>query len=108
MIWCLDNLPCYPCQLMGYDNRSEARQFHHIQYPRYGAMLRDDSKGVVVCFPCHTKIHTKYGERKFWEMLDVDPHIYAGQIYKHYRENIHEKTKSKRKNTRSSSAKKND
>lgn len=70
-------------------------------------MLRDDSKGVVVCFPCHQKIHTKYGEKKFWEMLKVDPNIYAGEIYKHYKENVYEKRKPKRKNIRSSNRKKN-
>ena len=107
MLYCLDNFPCYPCQLMGYNNMSETRQFHHIQYPRYGAMLRDDSRGVVVCYNCHVKIHTKYGERKFWEMMEVDPNIYAGQIYKHYKENIYEKKKPKRKHTRSSNRKKN-
>jgi hypothetical protein len=70
-------------------------------------MLRDDSRGVVVCYNCHVKIHTKYGERKFWELMEVDPNIYAGQIYKHYKENIYEKRKiTKRKNIRPSSSRK--
>ena len=108
MVYCLENFPCYPCQLKGYNNMSETRQFHHIQYPRYGAMFRDDSRGVVVCYNCHVKIHTWYGEKKFWKMMEVDPNIYAGQIYKHYKENIYEKKKPKRKHTRSSNRKKND
>ena len=109
-MWALDKFDCYPCSLLGYANYNQL-QFHHIQLERNklgGALIRDDSNGIVICYKCHVKIHTKYGERKFWELMEVDPNIYAGQIYKHYKENIYEKKKPKRKHTRSSNRKKND
>lgn len=93
MLHCLEHYPCYPCELMGYDNWNEARQFHHIQYPRRGAMIRDDSNGVVVCFNCHTKIHTKFGERLFWQNFDIDPTIKAKEMYELYREKKDAKNK---------------
>tara|TARA_Y100001973_G_scaffold99603_1_gene159074 strand:- start:329 stop:637 length:309 start_codon:yes stop_codon:yes gene_type:complete len=88
---------------MNYDNYNQL-QFHHIQLERNkhgGALMRDDSNGVVLCFNCHHKIHTKYGEKKFWEMLNVDPRIKAKQMYVEYKEIYNEKRKiTKRKNIR--------
>ena len=110
MIWALDSFDCYPCSLMGYANYNQL-QFHHIQLERNkfgGALMRDDSVGVVLCFNCHNKLHTKYSDKKFWSMLNVDPRIKAKQMYVEYKEIYNEKTKSKRKNTRSSNTKKND
>lgn len=63
--------------------------------------MRDDSNGIVICFNCHQKIHTKYGEKKFWGMLNVDPRIKAKQMYEQYKEKYNEKrTITKRKNIR--------
>ena len=103
MIWALDKFDCYPCSVLGYANYNQL-QFHHIQLERNklgGALMRDDSNGIVICFNCHQKIHTKYGEKKFWGMLNVDPRIKAKQMYQQYKEKYNEKrTITKRKNIR--------
>ena len=103
MMWALDSFDCYPCSLMGYANYNQL-QFHHIQLERNkfgGALMRDDSVGVVLCFNCHNKLHTKYSDKKFWSMLNVDPRIKAKQMYVEYKEIYNEKrTITKRKNIR--------
>ena len=87
MIWALDKFPCYVCSLMGFsDNWSEQRQFHHLQGKhRVGAMIRDDSVGIPLCFPCHSIFH-KRGERLYWEEINIDPIHYAKELWEEYNE----------------------
>lgn len=49
-------------------------------------MLRDDSTGIPICFQHHQDLTFKYGERKFWERLQVDPIDYAIELYKEYKQ----------------------
>ena len=85
MAWVVTNYPCLVCELKGIDNRHQI-QFHHLQgIHRIGAMIRDDSTGIPICFPHHQELTFKYGERKFWERLEVDPKPYADALYKYYK-----------------------
>jgi|SRR6056300_273591 len=84
------SLPCISCQVRdGTYKISETIQAHHVQLRRYGAMIRDDSRVVPLCFyPCHHLLHTKFGEKKFWGDLNFDPIEYADKLYKHYKEKL--------------------
>jgi len=93
LMW-ICSLPCYSCQVQGIHKVCDTIQAHHVQLRRYGAMIRDDSRVVPLCFyPCHHSIHTKFGERIFWDNLGVDPIKYADKLYKHYKEKLNEKNK---------------
>lgn len=87
MKWALDKFPCYVCSIMGFDNWSEQRQFHHLQGEfRLGMGIRDDRVGVVLCWSHHNELHTKGGERNFWSDVGVNPKIMADEMYEEYTE----------------------
>ena len=70
MQWVCSSLPCYVCNLNGRLNYHQI-QFHHLQGKhRIGAMIRDDSTGIPICFQHHQELTFKYGERKFWEIAN--------------------------------------
>ena len=97
MQWVVQNYPCYICNLEGRLNYNQI-QFHHLQGKyRVGAMIRDDSVGVPLCFTCHSIFH-KRGERLYWEEKGIDPKVYADELYQEWRE-INAKT-TKRNITR--------
>ena len=48
-------------------------------------MIRQDSKGIPLCFPCHN-LFTKRGERLVWEEIGVDPGIYADELWDEWQE----------------------
>lgn len=86
MQWVCDSHPCYVCNLEARLNYHQI-QFHHLQGKhRIGAMIRDDSTGIPICFQHHQDLTFKYGERKFWEMLGVDPLNYAQELYNEYKQ----------------------
>jgi hypothetical protein len=86
MAWVCEMHPCYVCDLEGYLNFHRI-QFHHLQgIHRIGAMIRDDSTGIPICFEHHQELTFKYGERKFWERLQVDPFNYSQELYSQYKE----------------------
>jgi len=86
MQWVVENYPCFVCREMSISNYHQI-QFHHLQGKyRIGAMLRDDSTGIPICFDHHQELTFKYGERKFWERLNIDPINYAQSLYKQYKE----------------------
>ena len=107
-IWVVQNCPCYVCKkTFGIDNFFQI-QFHHLQGKyRKGMGMRDDSLGLPICYHHHHELTFVRGERIYWQELGIDPKIYADKLYKHYKENINEKRKPKRKNIRSSNRKKN-
>ncbi len=84
--WVCDTKPCYMCTVVnGFQNFSQI-QFHHLQGKyRLGAMIRQDSKGIPLCFPCHN-LFTKRGERLVWEEIGVDPGIYADELWDEWQE----------------------
>jgi len=85
MQWVCENHPCYICNLEGRLNYSQI-QFHHLQGKyRVGAMIRDDSVGIPLCFPCHS-IFQKRGERLYWEEINIDPIHYAKELWEEYNE----------------------
>jgi len=90
MQWVVENRPCFVCQkTLGIINNHQI-QFHHLQGKyRLGAMIRDDSVGLPICYPHHHELTFKYGERKYWdEVLELDPKEFADNLYKYYRSNI--------------------
>ena len=92
MQWVVENHPCYICNLEGRLNYSQI-QFHHLQGKyRVGAMIRDDSVGTPLCFTCHSIFH-KRGERLYWEEINIDPKIYADEIWEEYNERNAKTTK---------------
>ena len=65
MQWVVNSHPCYVCNLNGQLNYHQI-QFHHLQgIHRIGAMLRDDSTGIPICYGHHQELTFKFGERKF-------------------------------------------
>jgi hypothetical protein len=46
-------------------------------------MIRDDSVGIPLCFPCHSIFH-KRGERLYWEEIEIDPKVYADELWEEY------------------------
>ena len=85
MQWVCENHPCYICNLEGRLNYSQI-QFHHLQGKyRVGAMIRDDSVGIPLCFSCHS-IFQKRGERLYWEEINIDPIHYANELWEEYNE----------------------
>jgi len=89
MQWVVENHPCYICNLEGRLNYSQI-QFHHLQGKyRIGAMIRDDSVGIPLCFPCHS-IFQKRGERLYWEEINIDPKVYADELWEEYKEKKNE------------------
>jgi|TARA_X000001382_G_scaffold120673_1_gene102375 hypothetical protein len=48
-------------------------------------MIRDDSVGIPLCFPCHS-IFQKRGERLYWEEINIDPIHYAKELWEEYNE----------------------
>ena len=85
MQWVVENHPCYICNLEGTLNYSQL-QFHHLQGKyRVGAMIRDDSVGIPLCFTCHSIFH-KRGERVYWEEINIDPKVYADELWEEYNE----------------------
>ena len=85
MKWVCENKSCYICSLEGKINYSQI-QFHHLQGKyRIGAMIRDDSVGIPLCFTCHS-IFQKRGERLYWEELNIDPKVYADELWEEYNE----------------------
>ena len=85
MQWVVENHPCYICNLEGRLNYSQL-QFHHLQGKyRVGAMIRDDSVGIPLCFTCHSIFH-KRGERLYWEEINIDPKVYADELWEEYNE----------------------
>jgi len=85
MQWVVENHPCYICNLEGRLNYSQL-QFHHLQGKyRVGALIRDDSVGIPLCFTCHSIFH-KRGERLYWEEINIDPKIYADELWEEYNE----------------------
>tara|TARA_S200002703_G_scaffold36660_1_gene31733 strand:+ start:1850 stop:2182 length:333 start_codon:yes stop_codon:yes gene_type:complete len=86
MQWVCSSLPCYVCNLNGRLNYHQI-QFHHLQgRHRIGAMIRDDSTGIPICFQHHQDLTFKHGERKFWEMIGTDPLTYAQELYNEYKQ----------------------
>jgi len=85
MKWVCENKSCYICSLEGKINYSQI-QFHHLQGKyRIGAMIRDDSVGVPLCHSCHSIFH-KRGERLYWEEINIDPKVYADELWEEYNE----------------------
>jgi len=85
MQWVVENHPCYICNLEGRLNYSQL-QFHHLQGKyRVGALIRDDSVGIPLCFTCHSIFH-KRGERVYWEEINIDPKVYADELWEEYNE----------------------
>ena len=88
MQWVVNSHPCYVCNLNGQLNYHQI-QFHHLQgIHRIGAMLRDDSTGIPICYGHHQELTFKFGERKFWEMVGIDPLYYAQELYNEYKQEI--------------------
>jgi len=56
-------------------------------------MIRDDSTGIPICFQHHQELTFKYGERKFWEMVGIDPLSYAQELYNEYKQEYNYDTK---------------
>jgi predicted HNH restriction endonuclease len=48
-------------------------------------MIRDDSVGIPLCFTCHSIFH-KRGERVYWEEINIDPKVYADELWEEYNE----------------------
>lgn len=93
MQWVCNSHPCYVCNLNGRLNYHQI-QFHHLQgIHRIGAMIRDDSTGIPICFQHHQELTFKYGERKFWEMIGIDPLNYAQELYNEYQQEYNYDTK---------------
>ncbi len=93
MQWVCDTLPCYVCNLKGNLNYYQI-QFHHLQgIHRIGAMIRDDSTGIPICYTHHQELTFKFGERKFWEQIGIDPIHYALEIYNEYKQEVLHVTK---------------
>jgi hypothetical protein len=53
---------------------------------RLGAMIRDDSVGIPICRTHHYHITFQRGERLFWEELNIDPKVYADELYQEWKE----------------------
>tara|TARA_R100000655_G_scaffold78775_3_gene118166 strand:- start:298 stop:648 length:351 start_codon:yes stop_codon:yes gene_type:complete len=86
MQWVVNNCPCYVCNLEGNLNFHQI-QFHHLQgMHRIGAMIRDDSTGIPICYGHHQELTFKFGERKFWEQIGIDPIHYANELYNEYQQ----------------------
>lgn len=78
------SLNCYVCKLLN-KAQSTPTQAHHLQGKyRIGAMIRDDSTVVPICFEHHQELTFKLGERKFWEKLNVDPWDESKQTREEY------------------------
>lgn len=87
MQWVVDNYPCYVCRKKLNTYNYHQIQFHHLQGKyRIGAMLRDDSTGLPLCFDHHQELTFKFGERKFWEMIGIDPIHDAIKLYEKYKQ----------------------
>jgi len=56
-------------------------------------MIRDDSTGIPICYTHHQELTFKFGERKFWEQMDIDPIHYALEIYNEYKQELDHDTK---------------
>jgi hypothetical protein len=92
MQWVVENHPCFVCYktMAVYNNTSI--QFHHLQGKyRIGAMIRDDSTGIPICYHHHHELTFKYGERNFWDTLEIDPLGYAQSLYIQYKERTNDK-----------------
>ena len=73
LMWVCENHKCYVCGLFN-QKQTTPTQAHHLQGKyRIGAMIRDDSTVLPICFNHHQELTFKKGERKFWEELKVDP-----------------------------------
>ena len=80
-VWVCETKPCYNCQVVHSTINYSQIQFHHLQGKyRLGMMIRNDAKGIPLCYPCHS-IFQKRGERLYWEEKKVDPGIYADELW---------------------------
>lgn len=67
------NKECYVCELLNVPQKMPT-QAHHLQGKyRIGAMIKDDSTVVPLCYTHHHELTFLFGERKFWEKLKIDP-----------------------------------
>lgn len=85
LMWVCEK-PCYVCMLLN-KAQSTPTQAHHLQGKyRIGAMIRDDSTVLPICFECHQELTFKKGERKFWEELNIDPWQESKNVRREYEE----------------------
>jgi len=86
MQWVVENYPCYICNIEGNLNYYQI-DFHHLRgkYAK-GMAIRDDSVGIPICRTHHYHITFQRGERLFWEELNIDPKVYADELYQEWKE----------------------
>lgn len=84
--WVCENKPCFNCSAVKNIINYSLIQFHHLQGKyRLGMALRNDAMGIPLCYPCHS-IFQRRGERLYWEEVNIDPGIYAQELWEEWLE----------------------